>query len=379
MSRSSRSPDVVVVGGGIIGTSAASFLAEAGLRVILVERTAVAAGASGRNSGAVQDPFDPLLTSFHGETLEIYRGLGQGGSGFVLPTRPAGLLLVSLDEAPVAAIWRDVRDQRPDLEPTLLNGADLRAIEPAIARGVIACRLNTGYPVPPAAATIAFARRAEAAGAHFRIGAGATLTRRNGHVAGVEIEGERILAAAVLVAAGALTAELIDPAGSWRPIHATWGVNVEVELRRPPQAVVEEVGVETVAASVVDESSEPTPSIFSLVTAGGSSSLGSTFLRRQPDADAVAPVLRERGAGFMPVLRDQPIRSVRTCARPQSIDGRPLLGEVPGLERLFVASGHGPWGISVGPACARIVSERILGRPVIIPPELSADRFGEVH
>ncbi|MBA2381510.1 MAG: FAD-binding oxidoreductase, partial [Chloroflexi bacterium] len=50
-------PDVAIVGGGIIGTSLAAFLAEAGLTVRLYEREAIAAGASGRNSGIVQHPF----------------------------------------------------------------------------------------------------------------------------------------------------------------------------------------------------------------------------------------------------------------------------------------------------------------------------------
>ena len=50
-------PDVVVVGGGIVGTSAAAFLAGEGARVTLIEAREIAAGASGRNSGVVQHPF----------------------------------------------------------------------------------------------------------------------------------------------------------------------------------------------------------------------------------------------------------------------------------------------------------------------------------
>ena len=60
------SPDVVVVGGGIVGTSAAAFLAAASLRVVLVEREGLASGASGANSGVVQHPFDPI-------TADLYR------------------------------------------------------------------------------------------------------------------------------------------------------------------------------------------------------------------------------------------------------------------------------------------------------------------
>jgi glycine/D-amino acid oxidase-like deaminating enzyme len=64
----------------------------------------------------------------------------------------------------------------------------------------------------------------------------------------------------------------------------------------------------------------------------------------------------------VPALADTPIASVRACARPLSADGRPLLGHAPGRDDVVVAAGHGPWGISLGPASARIVADVVLGR-----------------
>ena len=69
--------------------------------------------------------------------------------------------------------------------------------------------------------------------------------------------------------------------------------------------------------------------------------------------------------------------SVRACARPLSADGRPLLGPLPGVDGLFVAAGHGPWGISLGPGSARLVADAVLGR-ADIAPELATARFGPV-
>ena len=66
-------PDVAVIGGGIVGTATAAFLAEGGARVTLYEREALAAGASGRNSGVVQHPFDSALVPLYEETVQIYR------------------------------------------------------------------------------------------------------------------------------------------------------------------------------------------------------------------------------------------------------------------------------------------------------------------
>jgi glycine/D-amino acid oxidase-like deaminating enzyme len=63
----------------------------------------------------------------------------------------------------------------------------------------------------------------------------------------------------------------------------------------------------------------------------------------------------------------------RVCARPQSLDGRPFIGAVGGTDGLFVCAGHGPWGISTGPASAAIAARAVLdGTPP--PPELAASR-----
>jgi len=75
----SGAPDFAVIGGGIVGCSLAAFLAEAGASVVLYEREAIAAGASGRNSGVVQHPFDAALVDLYEESLEHYRGLERHG------------------------------------------------------------------------------------------------------------------------------------------------------------------------------------------------------------------------------------------------------------------------------------------------------------
>ncbi|HTE66013.1 MAG TPA: FAD-dependent oxidoreductase, partial [Candidatus Binatia bacterium] len=62
-------PDLIVIGGGIIGCSAAAYAAERGASVLLLEEREIGAGASGRNSGSVQYPFDPILAALHLATL----------------------------------------------------------------------------------------------------------------------------------------------------------------------------------------------------------------------------------------------------------------------------------------------------------------------
>jgi glycine/D-amino acid oxidase-like deaminating enzyme len=59
-----------------------------------------------------------------------------------------------------------------------------------------------------------------------------------------------------------------------------------------------------------------------------------------------------------------------------SVDGRPLIGPIPWLARVYVAAGHGPWGISTGPASARLVADLVLGRVAAPPASLDPARFG---
>ena len=380
-------PDVIVVGAGIVGATAAALLAEAGATTTLVEGSAIAAGASGRNSGVVQHPFDSTLRGVHLETVAMYRDLGRDPAlAFAFPAKPAGLLLVALAEAGARRLASDLAARWPELEPEFIGPADLRGLEPAIGPDVSACRLGIGYPVPPAAATRAFAAVAERRGARILVGSPvAELLRTGDRTTGVRLaDGTTLAAGAILVAAGPWSPALVDPSGRWRPIRPLWGVVVEVGLAEPPRHVLEEaemdeaLGEVGLASSADDRSSAATDyrPEFSLVTAAGRSSVGSAFLDDEPDPGAWVAPLIARGRRFIPALADAPVGTVRACVRPLAIDGRPLIGALPGRPGVFIAAGHGPWGISTGPGSARLVVDAILGRPVTIPVELRADRFG---
>ena len=354
--------DVAIIGGGIVGCAAAAFLAEAGVRVEVYERDEVGSAASGRNSGSVQHPFDPVLRDLHVETLRQYRELAD----FELPPEPVGVLMLARERAVLEPSVIEVARDCPELVPALLGPDELRTLEPAVRPGLWGCRLETGYPVRPVAATRAFAKRAYAAGVRFHEGETAWPWVIGARARGVLAAGVRRPAGAVLVAAGPWTPEVIDPTRAWRPIVPVWGVVAEIEMDEPPRHVLEEAGVEAVGAGGAE-------SIFSLVAAEGQVSVGSTFLAEQPEAPAWAPVLRRAGERFVPGLRRAKVVGARACARPQSVDGRPLVGEFPGQEGLWVAAGHGPWGISTGPATARIAVDALLGKAEV-PAPLSVAR-----
>ena len=239
--------------------------------------------------------------------------------------------------------------------------------------------MRIGYPVAPAASTLAFAAEAERAGARIVIGQEARLVVRDGGVVGVEVGGTVQPVGAVVIAAGPWTPAVVDPTAAWQPVRPIWGVVAQVDLADAPRHVLEEADIDIEPDDDGGESSDPDPDDgieFSLVTAGGATSLGSTFFAREPRAAEFVDRLRARGARYVPGLAAAPLVSVRSCARPVSRDGRPLVGAVPWLDRAFVAAGHGPWGISTGPATARMIADLILGKEPAIPAALLPGRFG---
>lgn len=376
--------DVVVIGGGIIGCAAAAIMADRGAAVVLVEGTAIGAGASGRNLGAIQHPFDPVLAALYVESLARYRALaGVTGSAFAIGDEPAGVLLLNRDADAAAAQARRMATAFPELEPRLIEPDELMWIEPSLAPGLAAIRLETGFPVPPDAATTAWAALAEDRGAVVVVGGAARPLERDGRAAGALLaDGSTIDGDAVLVAAGPWTPVLVDPTGTWRPIHSTWGVTIQLRLAgNAPRHIVEEDEVDslsraeaaTARAGDVDDPDADPPSLFSLATAGGITTLGSTFLPAEPDPARIGSLLLRRAAAFLPAVVEAELVGRRMCARPQSVDGRPFIGPVPDVAGLFVCAGHGPWGISTGPATAAMVARSILDgtRP---PAALEASR-----
>lgn len=306
---------VSVLGAGIVGCSAAAFLAEAGARVTVHDPDGVAAGASGRNSGVIQHPYDPALVPLYEDSIALHREV------LGLPEEPNGILLL---EPPPDIVLP------PELRPEPVD--DASTVEPLLRPGIPAIRIATGWAVGPRAATEAWAERARAAGATF----GDRAPNESADV--------------TLIATGAWTTQV--------PVKPMWGVTAQLALDRPPTHVLEEAGVEDISAGGALR-------IFSLVN----DVLGSTVSAEEPDVDATVPRVQAHAERFIGPTK---VVAARRCPRPQSPDGRPYAGRLD--HRTFVCTGHGPWGISTGPATARHVARQILdGTPP--PPELHPGRF----
>jgi glycine/D-amino acid oxidase-like deaminating enzyme len=189
--------DVVVIGGGITGTSAAYHLAKAGVQVTLVERHDLNTQASGRNAGGLhgQIQHEPFLRRGEewarefGPTLAVMRAAIRFWQtlerelGVDLEVNVSGGLIVAADDAQLRDLERKAAfDRAFGGEVELLDRAGLARVAPYVAEGMaggLLCPLEGR--ANPLLATPALGRAAAALGARLLQGTEVTaLERRNG-------------------------------------------------------------------------------------------------------------------------------------------------------------------------------------------------------
>lgn len=358
---------IAIVGAGILGSSSAAYLAAAGAAVVVFDEVGVAGGASGRNSGAIEHPYDAAQREVYERSLRLMRALGVG-----IPEHPRGVLLIDRDPSVAVALVDQMRLAHPELLARLVEPAELATLEPTVASGHWACRVETGFPVPPRVVTELYIQEARRHGARVHTGLPAGLLWEGATCIGLSVGERRVLADHVIVAAGSATCKVVDPTGQWVPVSASWGVNIGLDVFPQPQHVLLEAGV--VRAQMGN--APHVEHAFSLIPGPDQSWLGSTFLRAEPRPDAWESRLLQHGADFVPRVRDSRVLTRLACARPRSIDGRPLLGHVSGVKNLSVATGNGGRGISTGADSGRLVAEAVItGSSEQIPHALRANRF----
>lgn len=348
--------DVAIIGAGIVGCSTAYFLARAGVRVTVHDPAGVGAGASGRNNGLVEHTYDAASAPLFFESVELLREwLGEA-----MPATPVGALLLADDESAARELL-DHYAQFPELGAELLDPPAARGEEPLLAAGLWGCLLHTGYPISPLETTTAVAERARAAGAEFLLGEP------------VSLDALRSSGSEVVVAAGASSAALLGGLVSRKAVAAQWGVIVLVDLPEQPRHPI----IEGTVTRGLTTGRITNVAPFTLLPSPSWLAVGSTLLDGpEPRGEDWTARLLDQGAGFVPSIERASVRSTLVCARPKSFDNRPILGRVPGEQRLWLASGHGGRGMSLGAASGRLMAEAIIaGSDSAIPAELSAARL----
>lgn len=376
-------PDVVVVGGGIIGAACAHALVEAGATVTLIERDELAAGASGRNQGWLVAPDDPVNRPLHEPSFARYRDASDRAPLPIwIDPSPVGHLLVGFDDdpepVPIGEARPLARDEVLELEP---------AVSPAAQRGWLDDR---GRRVDPASLTVGLALLSAEAGAtirhHLTVRA---LDVAADRVRGVVTDDGRVGADHVVLAAGPWSTALLEPIGLPLPVRPARGWIVRM---RPPAPLVHRL-VERVGWREREWRSGSAQALSGRAFADdGVRSLGGALLNPHPDGSILIGSSREPAIGpepadptvprhqvadaieLVPALAEAEVRSSWWGVRPLSPDDRPMIGPV--LEGLVVATGHGSEGGILGGGTADLVTAFVLDRePPFDPAPFDPMRF----
>ncbi|MGZ4316087.1 MAG: NAD(P)/FAD-dependent oxidoreductase [Gaiellaceae bacterium] len=125
--------DVVVIGGGVIGTSAAFHLAEAGVDVVLVERGQLGSGSTSRAAGGVRTQFSDLLNiEIARRSLAAFRDFGRR-PGWEIDLKEVGYLFVLAHEDDVATFEASVALQnQAGLDTRMVSASEARALCPLL-------------------------------------------------------------------------------------------------------------------------------------------------------------------------------------------------------------------------------------------------------
>jgi D-amino-acid dehydrogenase len=251
-------------------------------------------------------------------------------------------------------------------------GARVDDVTPTEARTLfpdLRCELAGAFFFPedghldPMRFTRAVAALAEQAGATIVNGAEALALEPA--ASGVRVATTRgaVDAAQVVLAAGAWTPLLTRGLGLRLPIEPAKGYSVDVD--RP-------AGFPELPLYLGDAHVVITP-IGDILRLGSTLELSGWDMRVRPRRVAY---LREGGRRAIGLPADGPVRRLWRGPRPVTPDGLPVIGRVPGRDRVILATGHCMLGLSLGPVTGRLVAQLAGGaRPEIDLAPLAAQRF----
>ncbi len=368
--------DVVIVGGGVVGTSIAFHLAEAGVpRVVLVERDALGSGSTSKAAGGVRAQFsDALNISLGARSLEAF-GRFTERPGQDIDLRRVGYLFLLSRPEDVALFERSVALQNALGVPSrMLAVAEARALSPLISTdGLLAAAYSPedGH-VTPESVVLGYAAGARRHGAHLRTGCEVlAIERRDGELTAVVTSHGRIETATVICAAGAWSAA----------VGTMVGVDLPVTPYRRQVVVTEPVpGLPPVVPMTIDFATT-----FYFHREGAGLLMGMSDPEEPPGfvlerSDDWLPRLGAALAERAPALLDIGLASGWAGLYEVTPDSNALLGEAPEVSRFLYATGFSGHGLLQGPAVGEVMRDLYLGRePFVDVAPLAVTRFARAE
>jgi sarcosine oxidase subunit beta len=369
----SGTPDIIVIGAGVIGSSIAFHLAELGApNVLVLDRLGIGAGTTAQSSGILRThysvPENVALArrSFAAfEQFAAYVGDEEASSGLV----KCGYLIASPDGVRLDPLRRSLVQQRAmGIEVELLDAQQAHERLP-LARfddaALIGFEAEAGFADAYLVAT-GFARAARRRGVRFVEGVSVTrLTREGSRITGVETD------------RGAFAAGLVISAQNvWTPeIEAFTGLHLPVTAERHSVFALEGPAAYTHAMPVYKDLGSS--GMLYCRSYGGrqmlvSEGIGGEALDR-PDIeqgpisiDTTIDVVEQVAERF-PGWEESGIASSWTGVYDVTPDWNPVLGPAPGLEGLLLAFGFSGHGFKLSPAVGRLLAQAALGLPTDLP------------
>jgi D-amino-acid dehydrogenase len=298
-------------------------------------------------------------------SLAAFDELADGG--VAASTHPADPFLACFrtpeDRGPLVEELERIRLVGQDVKYDVLSGSEVRALEPALSQGVGgAVRLHDQRYIDPPAFVAALAASVVSRGGRIVEGVtvtGVSETDRGAFVTTSEPLEEPVAHDSVVLANGAWIGSLARRFGVRQPVQAGRGYSFSVSGDRLPRTPVY-FPVQRVALTPLTTADGPRLRVAGMMEF------------RDPDApldgrriDAIVKAVRP--------LLDGPDLDERhdewVGSRPCTADGLPLIGATDS-PRVFMAGGHGMWGIALGPLTGKLLAHRIATGST--PPELVA-------
>jgi len=350
--------DVVVVGGGVIGTSIAFALASAGVkRVVLLEKSALASGASGRSSALVRMHYTNVEDArLAWASYPLFRDWTERMGGPPAFRRTGFVAVVGPEDA--TALKSNVEMLRGiGIDTVALSPGELKTLQPFVNVddiGAAAYEPASGY-ASPADVVEGFRRQAQARGAQIRQWTPVTrISTLESAVTGVETPSGRIDAGAVVVAAGAWAPRLCKEIGlalEARPKAIdTMLVTRPPELAKPHMVVIDHV---------LGTYFRPESDVLTIA------GVPCQVWDIDPDtmATGLPPSAPVEGAQLLtqrfPAMEGAELARGYRAFDCYSADRHAILGAAPGIDGLYLATAFSGSGFKIAPAVGACMAELI--------------------
>jgi sarcosine oxidase subunit beta len=352
------SPDVIVVGAGVIGASVAYHLARDGAAVTLVDpgsprspsaSWASAGGVRSQDRDAAEWPLTvaaaarwPILEEELGADCEFRRG---------------GHLHVAVDADLVGRLAaRVAAERRAGVAVELIDGDTARELAPGLTTDAVAATWTAGDgQANPRLTTAAFIAAARRNGAALLSDTVVALTTDGDAVTGVRTASRLLSAGVVVVAAGSWSPALLDAAGTRLPIRA-----VSLQMLRTV-AMRARLGP-TVGAEQLPISIKQVPDGSHLIGGGWPGDIDVRAHTASVREDSVAGN-RGAAARLLPHLADAALADRWCGLECTSDDSLPFIGDAPQRRGLYVAVGFSGHGFQIAPAVGEAVAADLLHGP----------------